>query len=137
MQEHVAQIVAAYVRRHRVGQAELPALIASVSQALATLGKEPAEPEPSKLTPAVPVRRSVEREWITCLDCGFRALMLKRHLSATHGLTPAEYRSRWNLPGTYPIVALNYAARRSMLAKSLGLGRRRSQEGTPSAEGAG
>ena len=135
MEEHVVQIVAAYVRRHRVDATELPALIASVNKALATVGKASAEPASSKLIPAVPIRRSVGAEWISCLECGKGAKMLKRHLSSAHGLTEAEYRSRWNLPADYPLVARNYAAQRSELAKSFGLGRRHpAQEGTPSSD---
>ena len=135
MTRQTAEIVAAYVKRHRVDPAELPALIASVNQALATLGKTPTEPEPTKLTPAVPIRRSVEDGSVICLDCGFRATMLKRHLLTAHGLTPAEYRRRWNLASDHLLVAPDYAARRSAISKSFGFGRHRKPEGTPSAEG--
>ena len=122
MKEHVAEIVAAYVGKNRVDPAELPALIASVNQALAGLGQAPAA-APASLTPAVPIRRSVGTETITCLDCGYKGQMLKRHLSTAHGMTVDEYRTRWSLPRDYPMVAKNYSARRSELAKSLGLGR--------------
>lgn len=125
MKEHVAAIVSAYVGKNRVNAAELPALIANVSQALASLGQTqaPAAATVGPLTPAVPIRRSVGADTITCLDCGWKGKMLKRHLSAAHGLTPEEYRTRWGLAPDYPMVAPNYAAQRSELAKAFGLGR--------------
>ena len=122
MIENVAEIIAAFLKRTQVPAAELPALIASVNQALAGLGQAPAA-APTSLTPAVPIRRSVGAESITCLDCGQKSKMLKRHLSTAHGMTVDEYRTRWGLPTDYPMVAKNYSARRSELAKSLGLGR--------------
>jgi predicted transcriptional regulator len=123
MKELVAEIVVAYVGKNHVDPSELPSLIASVSKALAGLGTAPAAPT-TTLTPAVPIRRSVGADTITCLDCGYRAQMLKRHLMTAHGMTTGEYRVRWNLPSDYAVVAKNYSARRSELAKSLGLGRR-------------
>jgi predicted transcriptional regulator len=124
MKERVAEIVAAYVGKNRIDPSELPALIQQVSQSLASRGQGPAA-SPAALTPAVPIRRSVGADTITCLDCGKKAKMLKRHLLTTHSLTPDEYRTRWGLPGDYPMVAPNYAARRSELAKLAGLGHRR------------
>jgi len=123
MKEHVAEIVAAYVRQNHISAAELPELIASVNQALASLEQAPPDP-PAALTPAVPIRRSVDADAITCLDCGFKAKMLKRHLSTAHGMSVDAYRARWHLPPDYPFVAGNYSARRSALAKGLGLGKR-------------
>jgi predicted transcriptional regulator len=123
MIEQVAEIVAAFLKRNQVPATELPALIASVNQALAGLGQAPAT-APVSLSPAVPIRRSVGAETITCLDCGQKSKMLKRHLMTAHGMTVDQYRTRWGLPGDYPMVAKNYSARRSELAKSLGLGRR-------------
>ena len=122
--EMTAKIVSAYLGRNRVDASELPALIASVSQTLASLGQAPAA-SPAPLTPAVPIRRSVGAETITCLDCGQKSKMLKRHLTTAHRLTVDEYRSRWGLAPDYPMVARNYAARRSEIAKSIGLGRHR------------
>jgi predicted transcriptional regulator len=122
MKEHVAEIVSAYVGKNQVGLAELPALIASVSQSLASLGQA-ASVTPPTATPAVPTRRSVAADAITCLDCGYKGKMLKRHLTAAHSVTPDEYRTRWGLAPDYPMVAPNYAAQRSELAKSFGLGR--------------
>jgi predicted transcriptional regulator len=123
VKEQVAEIVAAYVGHNTISPSELPALIIRVSEAFAALGRAPAlinEP----LSPAVAVRRSVRPNAITCLDCGWAGQMLKRHLTTAHGLSVDEYRSRWSLPPDYPMVAKNYAARRSQLAKSSGLGRR-------------
>jgi predicted transcriptional regulator len=77
----------------------------------------------------VPIRRSVNPEYIACLDCGAKAKMLRRHLMAAHNLTPADYRQRWKLPPEYPVVAPNYTARRSELAKATGLGRTGSKSG--------
>jgi predicted transcriptional regulator len=122
MMENVAEIVAAFVKKNQVAPAELPALIVSVRASLASLGQAPAQA--ASLTPAVPIRRSVGADAITCLDCGFKSKMLKRHLSTAHGMTPNEYRAKWDLRKDYPMTAPNYAARRSELAKSLGLGRR-------------
>ena len=120
MKEQVAEIVAAYLRNNSVAPSDIPAIIAQVYQSLAGLTQPPpAEPEP-----AVPIRRSVNPEYITCLDCGAKAKMLRRHLTSAHNLTPAEYRERWKLPTDYPLVAPRYAAARSELAKTLGLGKR-------------
>jgi predicted transcriptional regulator len=123
MKEQVAEIVAAYVKRNQVAASDLPALIASVSQSLGSLSQAPAA-VPAPLTPAVSIRGSVTAATITCLDCGKRAKMLKRHLLTAHNMTVDEYRTRWGLKPDYPVVARNYAARRSELAKSIGLGTR-------------
>lgn len=117
-----ARIVAAYVRNHRVGVEEVSSLIATVRRALETLGT-PAEPLHADRKPAVPIRRSVTPDYIVCLEDGKKLKMLKRHLRIVYGMTPEEYRARWNLPDTYPMTAPNYAASRSMLAKARGLGR--------------
>jgi predicted transcriptional regulator len=121
--EHVATIVSAYTKRNALAPDQLPALIAMVHGALARVeGGGLPEPPKGQPEPAVSVRRSVQLDAITCLDCGYRGKMLKRHLMK-HQLTPAAYRERWGLKGDYPMVAPNYAARRSELAKSIGLGR--------------
>jgi predicted transcriptional regulator len=122
MKEQVAEIVSAYVRKNRLDPAALPELIRSVSQSLAGLGQPSAEP-PS-LVPAVPIRRSAGAETVTCLECGWSGQMLKRHLTTAHSTNPGEYRTRWKLPSDYPLVAKNYAARRSELAKGFGFGKR-------------
>ncbi|HYD65755.1 MucR family transcriptional regulator [Azospirillum sp.] len=120
--EQAARIVAAYVRNHRVGVEEVASLIATVRRALETLGA-PAAPPHADRTPAVPIRRSVTPDHIVCLEDGRKLKMLKRHLRTVYGMTPEEYRARWNLPDTYPMTAPAYAAARSALAKARGLGR--------------
>jgi predicted transcriptional regulator len=127
MKEQVAEIVAAYVRKNPIAAGELPALINRVNHALSGLGQPLAQP--ATLTPAVPIKRALQAETITCLDCGYRGKMLKRHLSAAHGMTDDEYRRRWDLPRDYPMVAKNYSARRSELAKAVGLGHRGGRRG--------
>ncbi|ACL62358.1 MucR family transcriptional regulator [Methylobacterium nodulans] len=121
--ELVSDIVSAYVSNNNVPPAELPALIQGVYQSLGSLGK-PAEPEPVKLTPPVPIKKSVTPDHIISLEDGKPYKSLKRHLSG-RGLTPEQYREKWGLPRDYPMVAPNYAAQRSELAKSLGLGQSR------------
>ena len=122
-QELVARIVSGYVKNNAVSASALPAVIASVYRGLSGLGKaaSPAEPQ----TPAVPVRQSVRPNYVVCLECGFRSQTLRRHLRIQHGLERAEYYARWKLPPDYPITAPGYSARRSAMAKELGLGRRR------------
>ena len=117
-----ADIVAAHVSNNNVTVDDVPALITSVHNALSGLG-EPEQPEEDPLEPAVSVRASVKKDAITCLDCGKKMKMLKRHLSTEHDMTPDEYRARWDLPADYPMVAPNYAETRRDLAKQIGLGR--------------
>lgn len=120
--EQAARIVAAYVRNHRVGIGDLPSLIATVRRALDSAGK-PSAPAPTERKPAVPIRRSVTPDYIVCLEDGKKLKTLKRHLRTVYGMTPEEYRARWNLPDAYPMTAPNYAADRSAMAKARGLGR--------------
>ena len=122
--ELTTEIVAAYVRRNQVSSDQLGTLISTVHQALAGLGKPVAEIDAQR-TPAVPVRRSVHRDYVVCLECGWRGLMVRRHLATGHGLTVEQYRARWNLPREHPMVAPGYSERRSSLAKEIGLGRGR------------
>ena len=119
-----AEIVGAYVGHHSVAASDLPSLIATVGKQLADLGQRPAEPEVEKPTPAVPIKRSVQPDAITCLICGKPQKMLKRHLATRHELTPEEYRALFSLKDDYPLVAPAYAATRSALAKKIGLGRK-------------
>ncbi|HEV7256132.1 MAG TPA: MucR family transcriptional regulator [Mesorhizobium sp.] len=130
--EHVTDIVAAYLENNQVPVAEVAALIASVGAALTRLDQPQEEPKP-ELTPAVNPKKSVFPDYIISLEDGKRYKSLKRHLSSRHGLTPQEYRQKWNLPADYPMVAPNYAAARSALAKSLGLGRKRQEAAAPAA----
>jgi predicted transcriptional regulator len=122
--ELAATIVAAYVRRNQVGPDQIPTLISTVHQALIGLGK-PERETAGPRTPAVPIRQSVRRDYVVCLDCGWRGHMLRRHITTAHELTAEEYRTRWNLPWEHPLVAPAYSERRSGLAKQLGLGRGR------------
>jgi predicted transcriptional regulator len=119
-----ADIVAAYVSRNSVTPSGLPALIESIHEALAKLGAVQAVPEAEALVPAVPIRRSLTPGFLICLDDGKRLKTLKRHLSNL-GMTPDQYRAKWNLPKDYPMTAPDYAAKRSTLAKSIGLGQLR------------
>jgi predicted transcriptional regulator len=117
-----AQIVSAHVSNNDVSVVQLPALIRSVHQTLTTVGRPPVEPIKSE--PAVAVKKSAFSDHILCLNCGQRFKMLKRHISTDHQMTPAEYRTKWGLPPSYPMVAAEYAASRSKLALASGLGRK-------------
>lgn len=120
-----ADIVAAYVSRNRVEQQDIPALIRTVHEALGGLANS-SERQPAaeaRPKPAVPISKSVQQDYLVCLEDGKRLKMLKRYLRSRYGMTPEEYRRRWNLPADYPMVAPAYAARRSDFAKQIGLGR--------------
>lgn len=119
-----ASIVSAYVTRNNMPTTDLPGVIASTHAALAGLAGEPAPVAAEPQVPAVPIRRSVTPDAIICLEDGRAFKTLKRHLSTSYGLTPEMYRTKWNLPADYPMVAPNYAESRSALAKSIGLGRK-------------
>jgi predicted transcriptional regulator len=120
--ELVARIVSAYAKRNALPADQLPNLVGTVHGVLSRL-ESGAPPGSAKQlpAPAVPVRRSVRPDAITCLDCGYSGKMIKRHLTK-HQLTPEAYRERWGLKPDYPMIAPNYSARRSQLAKSFGLG---------------
>jgi predicted transcriptional regulator len=118
-----ARIVSAYAGNATLSPTELTDVIASVSRALSQLSTTTVEPEAKELSPAVPVKKSVTADFIVCLEDGKKLKMLKRHLMSTYGMTPAEYRTKWGLPRDYPMVAPNYAATRSQLAKKIGLGK--------------
>ncbi|MBR4126639.1 MAG: MucR family transcriptional regulator [Alphaproteobacteria bacterium] len=117
---YTTEIVSSHVSRNETAAAALPKLIQDVYRALASLGCEEAEAE--SLHPAVPVKKSVFPDYIVCLEDGKKLKMLKRHLKTAYNMTLSEYRARWNLPADYPMVAPNYAKRRSGLAKKIGLG---------------
>jgi predicted transcriptional regulator len=123
------QIVVSYVRHHRLGPDQLSDLITSVHRAIGQLGQPP-ELEEIR-TPAVSVRRSVHRDYVICLDCGYRGKTLRRHISTRHGLSRDEYLRRWVLRSDHPLTAPAYSERRSTLAKSLGLGRKAPIETAP------
>ena len=118
-----SDIVAAHVSNNNVTVEEVTALISNVYKSLAALGA-PAAPEAAPLKPAVSARASVKPDKVICMDCGMELQMLKRHLTTHHGLTVDEYRAKWNLAADHPVVAPNYAERRRVLAKSIGLGRK-------------
>jgi predicted transcriptional regulator len=123
--ELTATIVSAYVSNNSVASAEIPNLISQVHSALKRVsgGQVAAPAEPLK--PAVPVKRSVADDHIVCLEDGLKFKSLKRHLRTRYNLTPDQYREKWSLPPDYPMVAPNYAAARSQLAKQMGLGQQR------------
>jgi predicted transcriptional regulator len=118
-----AEIVAAYVSRNAVSADAVPEIIRTVHQALEglTRGAPPAVEERPK--PAVPISRSVQHDYIVCLEDGKKLKMLKRYLRSRYDMSPDEYRRRWGLAPDYPMVAPAYAARRSDFAKQIGLGR--------------
>jgi len=118
-----AEIVAAYVTQHSLPPSAVPGLIGSVHAALQGLGAPAAEPEPERRKPAVSIARSVQDDYIICLEDGAKLKMLKRYLRSRFNLSPEEYRRKWGLPPEYPMVAPLYAARRSDFAKKIGLGR--------------
>ncbi len=118
--ELTAKIVAAHLSGNSVPPADLPAVIRSVYDALASTGAEPAPPP----EPAVPVKKSVTPNYLVCLEDGKKLKMLKRHLRAAYNMSPDDYRAKWGLASDYPMVASAYAKRRSELAKAIGLGQR-------------
>jgi predicted transcriptional regulator len=119
-----AEIVSAFVSNNSVRPADLPNLISEVHRALSSTHAGGSEPEPEPLTPAVNPKRSVFPDYIICLEDGKRFKSLKRHLRTHHEMSPEEYRQKWGLAHDYPMVAPNYAAARSALAKKLGLGQK-------------
>lgn len=120
--ELTAQIVSSHVANNPMAGDELPGMIKQVYNALQGAGQ--ADPEPERPQPAVPIKRSVFPDYIVCLEDGKKLKMLKRHLQSAYGMTPEQYRERWGLPSDYPLVAPNYAERRSHLAREIGLGRK-------------
>ena len=124
----VAQIVRNYVAHNGIASDEFPNLIATVHRSLAELGEPPQKPARD---PAVAPNRSYGRDFVICLDCGWRGQMLRRHLTTAHGLSPADYGIRWSLKNTHPLTAPAYAERRSAIARELGLGRTPSSPSAP------
>jgi predicted transcriptional regulator len=123
--ELTADIVAAYVSNNAVVAADLPTLISNVHSALGGVAVGDKVEEAEKPKPAVPVRRSVQNDYIICLEDGQKFKSLKRHLMTHYNLTPEQYREKWDLPADYPMVAPAYAEARSRLAKEMGLGQKR------------
>jgi predicted transcriptional regulator len=118
-----ADIVSAYVSRNAVAADAVPDIIRTVHQALEGLSRGTPAPIEEKAKPAVPIGRSVQHDFIVCLEDGKKLKMLKRYLRSRYDMSPDDYRRRWNLPPDYPMVAPAYAARRSDFAKKIGLGR--------------
>jgi predicted transcriptional regulator len=126
----VTEIVVAYLSHNNVAMSEIPRLIAETRAALAQ-SSGPSQGQPSghrpapaaDREPAVPVKRSVTPDYLICLEDGIKLKMLKRHLRTAYAMTPEQYREKWNLPADYPMVAPNYAKKRSSLAREFGLGR--------------
>ncbi|MEM9377309.1 MAG: MucR family transcriptional regulator [Pseudomonadota bacterium] len=116
-----AEIVAAYVSNNAISAADLPALLTTVHQKLGELATE--QPAAEKPEPAVPIKKSITDHHIICLEDGAKLKMLKRYLRTRYNLSPEEYRKRWGLPADYPMVAPEYARRRSDFAKKIGLGK--------------
>jgi predicted transcriptional regulator len=125
--ELAAEVVAAYISNNPLPKSELPDLILAVHLAVETLGKGPdARPQAAAKTPAVPVGKSITPDYVICLEDGKKYKSLRRHLRL-FDLTPEQYREKWSLPADYPMVAPNYAAKRSALAKKIGLGQKRNK----------
>jgi predicted transcriptional regulator len=130
----IANVAASYLRRNSVGVDQISAVVSSITDALEQAEKKlagtvsdegavsPAAEE--KPRPFVSIKKSVQHDHITCLEDGFQGKTLKRHLQTAHGLTPRQYREKWQLPKDYPIVAPAYSEQRSKMAKQLGLGRK-------------
>ena len=118
-------IVAAYLSKNHVPAAEIPVVITTVHGSLRAANGNSGKAGGEARKPAVPIRRSVTPDHIICLEDGKKLKMLKRHLRTTYGLTPEEYRAKWRLPPDYPMVAPNYAKKRSEFALRIGLGRKK------------
>jgi predicted transcriptional regulator len=120
-----AEIVSAYVSNNTVASADIPALINQVHAALLRVISGEAQSPSEPLKPAVPIKRSINPDFVVCLEDGKKFKSLKRHLRTQYNMTPEQYRDKWSLPADYPMVAPNYAAARSALAKKMGLGQQR------------
>ena len=115
------EVVAAYLGNNSVSAAQISEVIGTVHDALKNLSTGGSEPDAEPLKPAVPIKKSITPDYIVCLEDGKQLKMLKRHLRTTYDLTPEEYRAKWGLPASYPMVAPNYAKQRSEFAKKIGL----------------
>lgn len=122
--ELTAHIVAGYVSNNSVGSTELPKVIRDVHQALVNARQDALKEPVEDVKPAVSIRTSVKDDAIACLECGRKFKSLKRHLRTEHDLEPKDYRERWGLSRDYPMVAPEYAAQRSEMAKKIGLGQK-------------
>ena len=123
--DQTASIVSAYLTKNAVPADEIPALIGRVHAALTRVSSGASDPGADSQKPAVPVKKSIHPEFVVCLEDGKKFKSLKRHLRTQYNMTPEQYREKWGLPYDYPMVAPNYAAARSKLAKDMGLGQQR------------
>ena len=123
--ELTAEIVSAYVSNNPVPASDMPALINQVHTALVRISPGHSDVQPETLKPAVSVKKSITPDYIVCLEDAKKFKSLKRHLRTQYNMTPEQYRDKWGLPPDYPMVAPNYAAARSQLAKQMGLGQQR------------
>ncbi len=119
------QVVAAYVGHNKLGEAQIPEFIKTVYASLAGLDGHTVLTADPNQKPAVPIKKSITADYLICLEDGAKRKMLKRHLRTVYGLSPEDYRAKWGLGSDYPMVASNYAKRRSAFAKKSGLGKRR------------
>jgi len=124
----VSDIVSSYVSNHEVKQESVPSFIQQIYQSLTRLNSQQAFQFSPRSEPAVPIDQSIQPDYLICLEDGLKLKMLKRHLKTSYNMTPDQYRERWNLPSNYPMVAPNYAKRRSTIAKGIGLGTRRGEK---------
>ncbi|NVO16043.1 MAG: MucR family transcriptional regulator [Rhodoplanes sp.] len=123
--ELTADIVSAYVSNNSISANDIPGLINQIHSALLRVSGGPSDAPVEPLKPAVSVKKSITPEYIVCLEDGKKFKSLKRHLRTQYNMTPEQYREKWGLPPDYPMVAPNYAAARSQLAKQMGLGQQR------------
>ncbi len=119
------EVVSSYLTNNKLAASEIPALIASVHGALDALASGKVEEPTPELHPAISIKKSITPDAIICLEDGKAFKSLKRHLRTKYNLSPEDYRAKWGLPTSYPMVAPNYAASRSALAKNMGLGQQR------------
>ena len=121
-------VTSAYLSNNSVPAGQVPEVINTIFNSLNALNGQASHGSAEPPKPAVSVRRSVHPDYIVCLEDGKKLKMLKRHLRAAYGMTPDEYRAKWNLPADYPMVAPNYAEQRSAFAKKIGLGRKKGEK---------
>ncbi len=130
-----SSIVAAYVTNNKISVSELPDLIRNVHESFHHAGQSnSSNTVGGNIRPATTIKKSITPDFLICMEDGIKLKMLKRHLRTHYGLTPQQYREKWGLPSDYPMVAPNYAAKRSLLAKQIGLGLKRGSAGLKKAE---
>jgi predicted transcriptional regulator len=132
--ELTADIVAAHVSNNNVAVGDVANLVQRVHGALSGLGQSQAEPEEQKKVPVVSIRASIKPDYIVCMECGRKQRTLKRHLQSAHGMTPDQYRQDYGLPREYPMTAPSYSQQRQEMARSIGLGRKRTADPAPAQE---